>query len=115
MPAFLRDVWPAGVRTIDEVFGRGKVPDDIWMQMADREGWVAVCKDDRIRRRIGERHLMSRGSLRVFCLANGNLLRDEQVARFARNLEAMIAVVEQPGPWMRAVYTDRLEALTLYA
>lgn len=115
MPGFLKGEWPSEVRTIDDVFGTRKVPDDIWMQMADRQGWIAVCKDDRIRRRVGERHLMSQRSLRAFCLANGNLLRDEQVARFRRNLAEMIAVAPAPGPWMRAVYTDRIELLTLYA
>jgi hypothetical protein len=57
---------------------------------------------------------MSQGLLRVFCLANGNLKRDEQVARFDRSLSRMVAQAEHSGPWMFAVYTDSITSMKLY-
>lgn len=114
VPSFFRQAWPAQVHTLDDVFGSGKVEDALWMAHADQAGWIAVCKDDRIRRRVGERLLMSQGSLRVFCLTNGQLLRDEMVDRFARALPEMLAVVNEPAPWMYGVYSDHIELLTLY-
>ena len=85
------------------------------MQHADAEGWVAACKDDRIRRRRGERRLMSQGGLRVFCLANGNLKTRQQVEYFERATGAMLAQSPAAGPWMFGVYKHGIEQLKLYA
>ncbi len=114
MPGWFKQHWPAKVRTLDEVYGMAKVEDTEWMSRADHEGWVAVCKDDRIRTRPGERQLMSGGTLRVFRLANGNLLRAAMVDRFHSNLDAMLAQAEMPGPWLFAVYTHHIERMKLY-
>jgi hypothetical protein len=108
VPEYLKSVWPSEVRTIDDQFGTRKVEDTEWMSLADEQGWIAVCKDGRIRRRRGERELMSRGSLRVFCLANGNLRREVMVERFKRNLGAMLAQSSAPGPWLYALYSDKI-------
>lgn len=54
VPGYLRTAWPATVRTLDEVFGKGKVEDTRWMRLADKEGWIAACRDDRTRFRPGE-------------------------------------------------------------
>lgn len=115
VPQHFRDVWPSTVRTLDEVFGYGKVEDQEWMQRADAEGWVAVCKDDRIRRRPGERELMSGGSLRVFCLTNGQLTRDRMVDYFAKAGPRLIEHAAEAGPWMLGVYAGgKVARLTLY-
>jgi hypothetical protein len=114
VPAFFRGAWPSAVRTIDDVYGRGKVEDQVWMQDADAEGWVAICKDDRIRRRVGERKLMSGGTLRVFCLVGGQLRSSVQVKRFSTLLEDLKVQSVEPGPWMFGVYAGHIEALTLY-
>lgn len=115
VPRYFIGAWPSSVRTIDDVFGRGKVADEVWMKRADDQNWVAICKDDRIRRRIGERQLMSQGTLRVFCLANGNLTRGVQVERFERALPAIQAQAREVGPWMFGVYAHGIERLKLYA
>jgi PIN like domain len=52
VPRHFREMWPTTVRTLKEVFGAGKVADAEWMARADDEGWVAVCKDDKIRYRL---------------------------------------------------------------
>lgn len=114
VPHFLKANWPSPVRTIDEVFGDRRVGDTEWMSYADERGWIAACKDGMIRRRRGERELLSQGSLRVFCLANGNLRRDAMVQRFADNLPAMIEQSSERGPWLYALYADRISPLALY-
>ena len=86
-----------------------------WMKRVDDEGWIAACKDDRIRTRPGERSLMSQGTLRVFCLANGNLVTAAQVARFRDNLQAIKTQAAQPGPWLFAVYTHEIRPMKLYS
>ena len=116
VPRHFREAWPTTVRTVDEVFGAGKVADEVWMARADAEGWIAVCKDDKIRRRTGERELMSRGTLRVFCLANGNVTRDEMIAWLTEAHPALLKQAPEPGPWMLGVYAHgRTERLKLYA
>ena len=115
VPAHFRAAWPAKVRTIVDVFGPGKVPDEDWMRRCDEEGWIAVCKDDKIRRKPGERELMSQGTLRVFCLTNGQLTRDRMVEHFARAHDRLVEQAREPGPWMLGIYSaGRAEVLTLY-
>ena len=53
---------------------------------------------------------MSQRTLRVFCLANGNLVTAAQVARFRDNLPAIKTQAAQPGPWLFAVYTHGNQA-----
>lgn len=114
MPEFFRDNWPANVRRIEEVYSDDQVPDAVWMQRCDAEGWVVVCKDGKIRSRDGERHLLSRGTLRVFCLPNGQMKRDDMVARFAQHLEAMKEQSLNQGPWLFSVYAEGIKEMTLY-
>jgi hypothetical protein len=114
VPAYLEQAWPSAVQTLDDVFGVRPVPDVEWMAYAEQHGMIAVCKDRMIRRRRGERELLSLGTLRVFCLANGNLTRTGMVRRFDQNLPAMLGQSLAPGPWLYALYADRIAALTLY-
>ena len=102
------------VHNLDEVFGDRNVEDREWMALADARGWVAVCKDGRIRRRRGERELMALRGLRVFCLANGNLTRELMVDGFRHNLGAMFEQAPLPGPWLFGLYADGISSLTLY-
>lgn len=115
VPQHFRGSWPSKVYTLNEVFGAGKVADSLWMARADAEGWIAVCKDDKIRYRPGERSLMSQGGLRVFCLTNGNLTRDDMVTWFAQAHGGLLAQASEPGPWMLGVYArGRTQLLKLY-
>lgn len=114
VPRYLKEHWPSTVHTLDDVFGARKVEDVEWMAYALEHELVAACKDGMIRRRRGERELLSQGSLRVFCLANGNLTREVMVERFARHLPAMIEQSLQPGPWLFGLYSTRISPLRLY-
>jgi methionine synthase II (cobalamin-independent) len=70
---------------------------------------------NKIRSRPGERSLMSQGGLRVFCLTNGNLTRDDMVTRFAQAHDGLLAQAPEPGPWMLGIYArGRTELLKLY-
>jgi PIN like domain len=45
------------VRTMRSVYGPGAketVPDTVWLEQVGRAGWVALTKDDAIRRRPAE-------------------------------------------------------------
>ena len=53
------------VRTKLEVFGQRAVPDTEWIQLAGEQGWLAVCKDDRIRYNVLELEAIRRVDLRV--------------------------------------------------
>jgi len=115
VPQHFREAWPTNVHTLNDVFGAGKVADSVWMARADAEGWIAVCKDDKIRSRPGERSLMSQGGLRVFCLTNDNLTRDDMVTRFGQAHDGLLAQAPEPGPWMLGIYArGRTELLKLY-
>jgi predicted nuclease of predicted toxin-antitoxin system len=102
------------VRTIDDVYGPRPVADVEWIRDADANDWVVATKDDRIRRRPAEREALAASTLRVFCLTSGNLKSSEQVERFRVNLGAMAAVIDEPGPWIRGVYVDRVELLKIF-
>ncbi len=115
VPAFLTKIWPSRVHTLNEIYGTGPVADVEWMAFAEAREWIVVCKDGRIRRRVGERRIMSSGTLRVFCLVNGQLTSDVQVHRFATASAGMIRVSALPGPWMYGVYAHGLKELTLYS
>ncbi|MGH9248918.1 MAG: hypothetical protein ACRD0W_05310 [Acidimicrobiales bacterium] len=113
IPALLRSAGYT-VRTIDDVYGRRPVEDVEWIRDADANGWAVACKDDRIRRRPAERRALVASALRVFCLTAGNLRSADQVERFRTNLPAIARVIDEPGPWVRGVYVDRIELLRLY-
>lgn len=98
----------------EDVFGRRKVEDVEWIEHASSAGWVALTKDDRIRRRPLEKQRFSASTLRVFCLANGNLLKVQQVEYFETNWSRIIAACDQPGPFLYAVHKSAIEPMKLY-
>ena len=113
VPTYFRTVWPR-VHTLDDVYGPRPVEDVEWMADADEAGWVVACKDDRIRRRPAERALLATSTLRVFCLANGQLVSAEQVRRFERVLHRLKVEAVRPGPWMFGVYSGEIQPLKIY-
>jgi hypothetical protein len=97
-----------------EVFGQERrVEDTEWITWADSRGLVVFVKDDAIRRRPLERRALLQSSLRVFCLTNGNLRKDEQVARFEARWASIIHKCRSPGPYVCGIYSDRIEDLTV--
>jgi hypothetical protein len=59
------------VHTMRSVYGSGAeetVPDTVWLEQVGRAGWVALTKDDSIRRRPAELQALVAYGVRAFCL-----------------------------------------------
>jgi hypothetical protein len=99
------------VHTMRSVYGPGaeeRVPDTVWLEQAGQAGWVALTKDDAIRRRPAELEAVAAHGVRAFCLTNANLTGEQQRDRFLENLNRMIQRSRRPGPWICAAYERQL-------
>lgn len=99
------------VHTMRSVYGSDaeeRVPDVVWLEQAGRAGWVALTKDDAIRRRPVELEALAANGVRAFCLTNANLTGEQQRDRFLANISRMIQRSRRPGPWICAVYERQL-------
>lgn len=102
------------VRTLHEVYGARdeKVQDVEWLARCGKEGWVALCKDTRIRYRTAERDAVIAHGVRLFVLTNGNLTGPQQVARFVDNERRILEeCATHPGPFIDVVHSTRIERL----
>lgn len=73
------------VHTMRSVYGpdaEETVPDVVRLEQAGRAGWVALTKDDAIRRRPVELQALAAHAVRAFCLTNANLTGEQQRDRF---------------------------------
>jgi hypothetical protein len=73
------------VHTMRSVYGphaEETVSDVVWLEQAGRAGWVALTKDDAIRRRPVELQALAAHGVRAFCLTNANLTGEQQRDRF---------------------------------
>ncbi len=99
------------VHTMRSVYGQGaeeRVPDAVWLELVGRAGWVALTKDDAIRRRPAELQALVAHGVRAFCLTNANLTGEQQRDRFVTNINRMIQRARRPGPWICAVHERQL-------
>jgi hypothetical protein len=115
VPRLLRQ---AGLRltTLAEHYGIPEdenVADTTWLEMAGRKGWAVFMKDARIRSRRVEREAVRRFDVRCFCLTRQDLAGQEMVDRFLRHLGAITEACHEPGPFVYAVYENRIERLPL--
>jgi hypothetical protein len=102
------------VHTLASVYGEqpGQHVDDTeWLQLAGKEGWVVLFKDDRIRRRPAELNALITADVRAFCLTNANLRGEEQAERFVVNLNRIAQRARKSGPFVFGVYPDGLRRL----
>jgi len=95
------------------MFGRTNVPDEQWIKVAGGSGMVVAHKDPHIRRRPAERRAAIDAKLRMLCLTNGNLVTEQQVDYFRRNLKAIEPWWSKPGPWILAIRRDGVAELSL--
>ena len=102
------------VRTEHDVFGDREVPvaDEEWLKRAGREGWIVFSKDTKIRYRSRETEALVQYGVRAFVLSSGNLTGPEQAECFVRNIEAITAAAQQPGPFVYAVRRSAIERLS---
>jgi hypothetical protein len=116
VPRLLRD---AGLRlvTLAEHYGvpaDETVVDEEWLELAGESGWAVFMKDTRIRYNPAERGAVLRHSVRCFCLTSQSLSSGEMARRFLDNLDAITKACEgEPGPFIFAVHSQRIERLRL--
>jgi hypothetical protein len=101
------------VRTHMEVYGPQdqEVEDVEWLELCGREGWVALTKDRRVRYRRYEIAAVRRHRVRAFALAGGNLRAADQARRFLENEAEIATACGDPGPFIYAVYVNRIERI----
>ena len=116
VPQLLRD---AGLRlvTLAEHYGvptDEAVVDEEWLELAGTSGWAVFMKDTRIRYNPAERSSVLRHSVQCFCLTSQSLASEEMARRFLDNLNAIAQACEDdPGPFIYAVHSTRIERLRL--
>ncbi len=115
VPQLLR---AAGLRliTLSEQYGMPadeRVADEVWLELAGTAGWTVLMKDTRIRYNVAERQAVLRHSVRCFCLTSQSLSADEMARRILDNLEAIATACADPGPFIYAVHSQRIERLSI--
>lgn len=65
-------------------------------------------KDENIRRNNAERIAVKQYAVRCFCLTRQSLTAQEMASRFLSNLAAMEQACSQHGPFIYAVYENRI-------
>ena len=98
------------VRTHLEVYGERdeEVPDEEWLELAGREGWVVLTMDKRIRWRRGELAAIRRYDVKAFALTRGNFTAGEQAERFIVNLARIEEACAEPGPFVYVVHAEAI-------
>jgi hypothetical protein len=113
VPAALRSVGLTA-HTLADIYGEesAQETEDVeWIRLAAQQGWVVLCKDDRIRRRPAERDALMDGKVRAFCLTNANLGFDAQAAYYLANRHRILQAARKPGPYLYGVYKDGIKRL----
>lgn len=109
VPGALRaDGW--SLRTHHEVYGKRdeQVTDVEWLAFCGREGLAVLTKDRRSRYRPAEIEAIRSFNVRTFVLTGGSLSASEQTARFRRSRDRIALASAEPGPFIYAVYVDRI-------
>ena len=84
-----------------------RIGDDEWIARASAENWIALTKDDAIRREHPAALAASR--LRVFALNNANLTGEQMAERYLRHLNRITQRAKSPGPYVYVVSAAELE------
>lgn len=98
------------VRTHHEVYGERdeQVADVEWLRLCGHERYAVLTKDRRLRYRPAEIEAIRRFGVRAFVLTGGSLPASEQVARFERGRQRIEDACADAGPFIYAVYVDRI-------
>jgi len=119
-----RHAFPEGLRqaglivvTLAEYYGIPRdeeIPDHQWMVDAAQHGWPVLGCDfqRRRRRRPAERAVLIDAGVQNFIL-DGSVSAVENVERVVRNLAAILAACDTPGPFVYRVHPHRIERLPL--
>jgi len=115
LPALLR---AAGLElvTLAEHYGvpQDEAVDDVtWLTETAARGWVALGKDERIRRRPAEKAAVLRHGARCFYFTRGDLRSEVYAERILANLGAITRTCAQDGPFIYVMHPRRIERMTL--
>ena len=95
----------AGAQVVnhDEVFAQNAT-DVEWLAQVGRRGWVALTKDDAIRRNSHEKAMFRDARVRLFTLARQNLPGPEMAQLFVAALPGMRQRIEAiPAPFVFSI------------
>jgi hypothetical protein len=115
LPALLREAGLTLV-TLAEHYGmpQDEVVDDVtWLVDTAARGWVALAKDERIRRRPAEKSAVRRSGARCFYFTRGDLPAEIYVERILVNLDAITYACADAGPFIYVLHPNRIERMAL--
>lgn len=93
--------------TKHQQFGARHVDDVDWLAWCADE-WIVLTKDAAIRRVGDEARAAQRHMVRMFYLPNQSLSSSEMVQRLAKLWPRISSLAQQPGPYIYAIYSDRV-------
>jgi PIN like domain len=88
-----------------------RVSDVEWIALTAQRGWIAFHKDAEIRRNEVERRAVLDTGARMFCVPRADITAADLAARFIRNLGAIVAAAQEPGPYIYSVQNSRTTRL----
>ena len=94
------------LRTLAEVYGvpaDQAVQDVDWLELAGRQGWPVLMKDERIRYRTAERDALLAHNVQAFCLSRGDLRAAQMAEAYIRVLPRILGACRKPGPFLYVV------------
>jgi hypothetical protein len=87
---------------VDVDFGS---PDEAWLQLVGEHGWIALTRDQKIRKRRMELEVLKAYGAAVFCFTGGSATADETAQTICRLLPKFANMaVSEPRPFL---YTFR--------
>lgn len=113
VPTLLRD---AGLRlvTLAERYGLGpdeNVIDEVWLRDASANREAVFLKDVRVRYNVAEKAAITQFGVRCFCIPRGDLTGPEMAERYLSNLDRIVEVCCNPGPFVYSVQHRRIVRL----
>jgi hypothetical protein len=88
-----------------------QIADVQWIEDAAIHGWPILMKDKRIRYRRAEIDAVAQHEAQCFVITRGDLTSAMMADRFQASKRAIYEAVNESGPFIYAVHSDRLELL----
>lgn len=104
------------VTTMDERYGADRsqgVEDVRWIREASAASEVLICKDRNVAKRPIEAEAIYYSEARVLVLASAQVTGAEMLDQLLTNEHAISRLMRRAGPWVHAVYADRLGSIRL--
>ncbi len=78
--------------------GRPGIPDEHWLPVVGRNGWLLITKDKGIRYNELEKAQVVRYRLREFSMSSGNLSGADMARILVRHIRAMVRLCQRQRP-----------------